>query len=105
MIIIINNNQLKVLKDGLMVIRNTKIINQNIVIAKVLTFKCDNDIVHNSLTAKWLAIGKVIGSQVSTKYFCRKFKCRKGYVRRKNYRIIITLIHFVKVIPIANYGS
>ncbi len=103
MIVNINNNQYNLSENGLLSLENIIISNNNIIIAKVLAFRCGNDLIfNNSNNAKWLIIGNVIGSIASFKYLCRKFKRRKGYKRTKNYRNIKTLVHFFKLIKIAN---
>ncbi|MFP2998138.1 bL21 family ribosomal protein [Candidatus Hodgkinia cicadicola] len=103
MIVSINNNQYKIPKNGLLALKNANIVNKDVIVAKVLVFNCGNDMLYNcNNNSKWLVVGKIIGSNIGTKIFCRKFKRRKGYKRTKNYRDKITLIHFTKLVKIIN---
>ncbi|WP_146656666.1 bL21 family ribosomal protein [Candidatus Hodgkinia cicadicola] len=98
MFIQLNNNQYRISRNMLIRLRTDGVVNhRNVVVAKVLTFKCGNDLIYDDGN-NWLALGKVIGSFVDVGCLCCKFKRRKGYKRTYGYRNVITMVCFTKII-------
>ncbi|PIM96186.1 50S ribosomal protein L21 [Candidatus Hodgkinia cicadicola] len=100
MFIQLNNNQYRISRNMLVRFRTDGVINhRTVVVAKVLTFRCGNDLIYADGN-NWLALGKVIGSSTDVGRLCCKFKRRKGYKRVYGYRHVITMVCFTKIIRV-----
>ncbi|PIM95273.1 50S ribosomal protein L21 [Candidatus Hodgkinia cicadicola] len=100
MFIQLNNNQYRISRNMLIRLMTDNVVNhRTIVVAKVIVFRCGNDLIYVNGT-NWLALGKVIGSSVDVGCLCCKFKRRKGYKRTYGYRNVITMVYFTKIIKL-----
>ncbi|PIM95741.1 50S ribosomal protein L21 [Candidatus Hodgkinia cicadicola] len=100
MIVQLNNKQYKVSKEQMIGLKIDGVINhRTIVVAKVLMFKCGNDLIYTN-NNNWLALGKIIGKNIEEKDLICKFKRRKGYKRRHGFRNNTAIVYFTKIINI-----
>ncbi|XXN13622.1 MAG: hypothetical protein AAI902_00035 [Candidatus Hodgkinia cicadicola] len=84
MIISVNNNQYKLSRFGLVKLKNTTANIANIIIGKVICFKCGDEVFYNSENSKWVALIKPIGREREKKLLGKKFKRRKNYKKSAN---------------------
>ncbi|XXM90135.1 hypothetical protein AADW59_00030 [Candidatus Hodgkinia cicadicola] len=98
MIISVNNNQYKSSCLGLLKLKNTTVKTTNIIIGKVICFKCENEIVYNNANSKWLALIKPVGQIKEKTLLGTKFKRRKTYKKTVNIKPLNTLVQITKVL-------
>ncbi|AUG91421.1 50S ribosomal protein L21 [Candidatus Hodgkinia cicadicola] len=84
MIISVNNNQYKLSRFGLVKLKNAAVGTTNIIIGKVVCFRCGDEVFYNSKASKWLALIRPIGLEKERKLLGVKFKRRKNYKRSAN---------------------
>ncbi|AHL31021.1 MAG: hypothetical protein HCTETUND2_070 [Candidatus Hodgkinia cicadicola] len=84
MIISVNNNQYKLSRFGLVKLKNAAVSTTNIIIGKVVCFRCGDEVFYNNKASKWLALIRPIGLEKERKLLGVKFKRRKNYKRSVN---------------------
>ncbi|WGS83352.1 MAG: hypothetical protein P3M74_00035 [Candidatus Hodgkinia cicadicola] len=84
MIVSVNSNQYRSSNCGLVKLANTNIKHDSIIIGRVISFRCGNEIFYNNSNSKWLALIKTIGQKKEKKQLGMKFKRRKGHKRTAN---------------------
>ncbi|AIC63867.1 50S ribosomal protein L21 [Candidatus Hodgkinia cicadicola] len=111
MIISVNNNQYKPSRSGLVKLKNTTANTANIIIGKVICFRCGDEVFYNNKASKWVALIKPIGQESEKKLLGIKFKRRKNYrksvnVRRQNVLAqVVVLIKGSERTPSDNSGA
>ncbi|MFP3039238.1 MAG: hypothetical protein ACKESB_00700 [Candidatus Hodgkinia cicadicola] len=98
MIVSISEAQYETLRSGLIEVRNASNRLNVIVIARVIAFRCGNELSFGGLSGRWAAVARVIGVSRENKSGGCRFKRRKGFKRVVNAKHMSMLYSIEKLI-------